>query len=265
MIQEFLEYQAKNKGLAEQSVEGYRKELKAFTRWASPRGLRWSTLTSKDVDAYVRDEQERGMKPRTIKKRVETLRLLYNWANHQGLLTENPARYTQTPKWGEELPKAADEQRIIEYIDSPATTREGMLVHAIVTLIYETGMRIGEVTSMRGTDIDTEQHTIRLTGKGNVERVVLYGKRFERYAEMMSKNHRIIFYENQETYRYMMYRELPGVNPHAIRHTFACSQLGKGMPLKSVSTLMGHKHIETTEIYARLSLDNIKNQYQQIN
>ena len=265
MIQEFLDYQAKNKGLSTSSVEGYAKELKAFIRWAAPRGLRWSTLTSQDIDQFVRDEQARGMKPRTIKKRVETLRLLFTWAIHRGKLSENPARYTQTPRWGDELPKAADEQRIIDYLDKPATSREGFIVHAIIALIYETGLRIGEVTSIKGTDINTEDKTIRIVGKGKSERIVIYGQRFKRFAEMMKKNPNTIFYENQETYRYMIYRELPGIHPHAIRHTFACSQLNKGMPLKSLGVLMGHKHQSTTEIYARLSLEQIKQQYNQIN
>ena len=63
----------------------------------------------------------------------------------------------------------------------------------------------------------------------------------------------------------MMYAELPGIHPHAIRHTFAVNQLNRGMELKTLSTLMGHKHIQTTEIYTHMLTDNVRMQYQRIN
>lgn len=265
MIQEFLQYQRANKGLSEQTLEGYMKDLKVFVRFSQSHGLRWSTITPKDLDEYVSEEHERGMQPRTIKKRVEVVRLLFSWAQHRGLLADNPARYTQTPKQAEELPKAADTDRLRKYLERDATSRESYIIHIIVALILETGMRIGEITSMRGEDIDTKNHAILVHGKGAKERYVYYGKLCERYAEAMSHRAGRIFTQAQTDYRYMMYAELPGTHPHAIRHAFAIEQLNRGLELKTLSTLMGHKHTTTTEIYTHMLTDNVRKQYQSIN
>ena len=143
MIQEFLNYQAINKGLSQPTLDGYKKDLKVFVKYAQAHGLRWSTINREDIDNYVREEVERGMKPRTIKKRVEVVRLLFTFANHKGLLTDKPARFTQVPKASEDLPKAADDEQLMMYLSRPALTRQSYIIHAITALILETGMRIG--------------------------------------------------------------------------------------------------------------------------
>ena len=265
MITKFLEYQRINKGLSEQTIEGYQKELLVFIHFGQKRNLRWSTITKEDIDNFVSDEVSRGMKPRTIKRRVECVRLLYTWACHEGILNYNPAQYTQTPKISMELPKAADMDRLRNYVNSEATSRESFIVHIICSLIMETGMRIGEITAMRGEDIDTKNNCIRIKGKGGKERIVYYGNLSAKYAKIMAIRKGQIFEETPKTYRYMMYAELPGVHPHAIRHAFACDQLNKGMDLKTLSTLMGHKHTTTTEIYAQMTNSRTRAIYNQIN
>lgn len=265
MIQRFLEYQRINKGLSEQTIEGYRKEIGHFAHYGKNLGLRWSTITAKDMEDYVKSEAERGMKPRTIKRRVEVIRLVYTWAIHEGLLTYNPAQYTQSPKIREELPKAADAERLEEYMKTEAQTRESLIVHILVALIYETGLRIGECLELRGEDFDLERNRIRVKGKGGKERYAYYSNRTMDYARMMSKRQGRIFTDDAMTYRYMMYRELPGIHPHAIRHAFAVSQLDKGMDLKTLSVLMGHKHVQTTEIYAQLSEKHTAATYKKFN
>ena len=115
------------------------------------------------------------MSARTIRKRVEVLRLIYEWALHLGLVYENPARYSQTPKIREELPKAADGAKIREYLDKPMRTAEDLQVHFLLSLILETGLRIGEALAVRGEDVDRENRSIRVRGKGAKERIVFYG------------------------------------------------------------------------------------------
>ena len=266
MIQEFIDYQQTNKGLSEQTLNGYSKDLKHFARWARPQGLRWSVLTPADLDRYVAEEKEQGYKPRTIKKRVEVVRLLLEFCRHRGYLTENVARYTQTPRWGQELPKAADKTQVLAYLSQPAETREAVIIHIVAGLILETGMRIGEVLDMRGEDIDTAAHTIFVRGKGAKERIVIYGKLSEGWCKMMAKRSGAIFGEFSDIQiRYMMYREMPTVHPHALRHTFAMTQLEEGMRLTTLAGLLGHKNTATTQIYAQATLTSAKREYKQIN
>lgn len=262
MIKEFLDFQRTNKGLRDESVQGYGKELKAFVRWALEKKLRWSELTAADMDEYVRSESERGMKPRTIKKRVEVVRLLLTWAVRTGQLTTNAAQYTQVPKVREELPKAADGEQVRAYLEQRAMSKRSYEIHAITAIIYETGLRLGEVLQLHSSDIDTKTQSIRVNdGKGGNQRIVYYSKYTAQYADELTKRGGTVFDMSDIDVRYSMYHELPGVHPHAIRHLFATEQLEKGMDLKNLSYLMGHKHVSTTEIYAKVNPTVARQQY----
>lgn len=268
MIQEFLNYQQNNKGLSAETVHGYRKELRAFVRWAQPLGMRWSTVTADVMNQYVANEHARGMSPRTIKRRVEVLRLFFSHLMHKGVIDVNPAQYTQVPKVREELPKTADADALRSYLNSTPLTRQGWLIHYVITLIMETGMRISEVVKMRGTDIDLGNRTILVRGKGGKDRYVIYGQGFEKFARMAANRKDTIIKETEERIRYMMYEELGFshvATPHSIRHLFACEQLNKGMDIKTLATLMGHKNVSTTEIYARMTKERLANMYNNIN
>lgn len=269
MIQEFLTYQRDIKGLAAQTVEGYEKELRHFIRYAQKKGLRWSSITRQDIDAYTASEGARGMKPRTIRRRVEVLRLLFTWAIHKGILTENPAQYSQTPKIRESLPKAADGEAIRRYLGTPMLTAEDLQTHFMVALMLETGMRFGEVLKLEGRDIDREQRTIRVTGKGAKERLVFYGKETEALLQHYVNVEERLTYGTERECRYMIYRHAgrfcPRIHPHAIRHTFATEQLAKGMKLKTLSTLLGHTNIATTEIYAKATAEVLATEYKSLN
>lgn len=264
MIPNFLEYQRANKGLADTTINNYRKDLRAFVDYAKPLGLHWSTITRHDIDNYVVYMREQ-YQPRTIKRRVEVLRLLYTWAIHQGLLEQNPAQYTQTPKFNQDLPKAADESAVLSYLESTPMNRTSMLVHVVVALILDTGMRIGEVLALDGRDIDTATQSIKVKGKGRKERIVYYGQNFEKYAHIISQRQGRIFDTPDITLRFMMANEIPGCHPHALRHLFAVRQLNRGMDLKTLGTLLGHKHVTTTEIYAQLRNERTRAIYQSIN
>lgn len=269
MITEFITYQQTVKGLAAETLLGYEKDLRHFVGWAQPQGLRWSTITHLDIDRYTQDEGARGMSARTIRKRVEVLRLIYEWALHLGLVYENPARYSQTPKIREELPKAADGAKIREYLAKPMRSAEDLQVHFLLSLILETGLRIGEALAVRGEDVDRENRCIKVRGKGAKERIVFYGKLTETMLQHYPITEGRLTYGNAREVRYMIYRTAgkfcPRIHPHAVRHTFACEQLAKGMSMKTLSTLMGHGHVSTTEIYAKASVETLGREYQSIN
>jgi len=270
MIKEFLTYQKEIKGLAIQTLQGYEKELAAFVKYASKRHMSWSKITKQDIDDYTAHMARYGLKPRTIRKRIEVLRLIFTWAQHEGLLDSNPAQFAQTPKAADEIPNVPEMAKIEAYLNKPAKNAEDWLVKAIASFIIETGMRIGELCGMKRTDIDREHGTIKVHGKGNRERTVYYGKRVAAFIAALNLNIATqLFPIDQEQIRWMMYRQMsPEVgrcNPHALRHAFACEQLNKGMDTKTLATLMGHKHEETTEIYARLRLSRIEQIYKQLN
>lgn len=267
MIQEFLQHQQLNKGLSAATVKTYEDDLKDFVRFAQSRKLRWSTIDQSEIEEYVLDLVEREYARTTIKKRIEVLRLMFKYQQHKGLRSNNPAWFVETPKPGEQLPNAAEEGKILAYLSSESSTRESYIIHAITALIYDTGMRIGEIEQLHGEDIDTLNKRIKVKGKGNKERYVYYSEIAEPYCDILAncKGCGQIFRQGQQYYRFAMYREIPGTNPHSIRHLFATRQLNAGMSIKIISNLLGHKNVTTTEIYAKVADKVTETEYRKFN
>lgn len=271
MIQEFINYQKQVRGLSSRTCEEYEKELRAFAIWARPQGMRWSSVTKQDIDKHTAAMTESGHKPSTIKKRVTALRSIYNYMMHEGMINESPARWCQTPRLAENLPKSADMAKIDEYLESEAKTAAQKEMHIAVALMVETGVRLSELMNMQTGDFDKRQKCIKVKGKGSRERIVFYGKRSSQALNMYKKGHqgKIIETMTDVTLRWTMYKELgkycKRIHPHQLRHTFATEMLNNGMNLKTLSVLMGHKNITTTEIYAKANASRLAKEYKQIN
>lgn len=268
MIKDFIKYQEQVRGLSPRTCHEYEKELHAFASWARMYGLRWSKIQKQDIDRHTAWMHERGLKAPTIKKRVCALRALYRWALHEGMMSENPARWCQTPRIGERLPKSASITGIDAYLKTKAGTQKEAKMHVAVALLVETGMRLGELMNVRTCDFNKENKSLRVTGKGNKERIVYYGRRSAQALNMYERNTRGHLFDGwtDEGLRWEMYRQLgkfcPRVHPHQLRHTFATEMLNQGMDLKTLSVLLGHSSVMTTEIYARAAEKRIAEQYQ---
>lgn len=269
MIEKFIQYQKQVRGLSPRTCQEYEKELRAFATWAKAEGLKWSTITKQDVDRHTSMLTERGLKPATVKKRVAAIRGIYNYFVHEGLLNTNPARFCSTPKLAERLPDRADVAQLDAYLSTWPSTGDEEGMHLAVAIMLETGVRAGELLSIKAEDIDPAAHTITVIGKGNKERIVYYGARtaFALQAYNHASRGPIFAGWTDAKLRWEMYREVgpyaPRCHPHMLRHTFASVMINRGMDVKTLSTIMGHQHMETTEIYAKLNTTQIGARYNQ--
>lgn len=266
MIREFIKYQNNVRGLSPRTLEEYEKNLKQFVTWAQPRGLRWSTICKQDIDSWTMEMTSSGIKAATVKQRISTLRTMFAWMEHEGMRADNPARYCQTPKIAEKLPSAADMDAIDAYLGTPSVTKEERDVKMLTAIICETGCRLSEALKMRKSDF--QQCGIRIKGKGGLERIVFYGHRTRNAIRAAAPTGDELFEGwSDVSIRYAMYRTLgtviPSVHPHMLRHTFAMQALNNGIAINEVSQLLGHKHITTTQIYARAAVTTLQQHYQQ--
>lgn len=266
MIKEFIKYQMNVRGLSPRTLEEYEKNLKQFVIWAQPHGLRWSTISKQHIDKWTAEMTTNGIKAATVKQRISTLRTLFAWMQHEGIREDNPARYCQTPKIAEKLPSAADMDAIDAYLSTPSVTKEERDVKMLTAIICETGCRLSEALNIRKSDF--QQCGIRIKGKGGYERIVFYGQRTKNAIRAAAPTGDVLFEGwSDVSIRYAMYRTLgnviPSVHPHMLRHTFAMRALNSGMAMNEVSQLLGHKHITTTQIYARAAVNTLQKHYQQ--
>lgn len=263
MIETFEAYLTHNRGLSANTVKAYGDALRSFARHqktVSP-GTRWSTVTKSQIDDYVAYLVNAHLKPATIKQHISALRTFYKTIMAMGMMEKNPARYVSTPQLGQPLPKTIEREAILKALASTGTTPKAK---AVIAIIYETGIRLGELLTMRKEDISKADHAIRVHGKGNKERTVYYGELTRQYgngwdfAPIDPREVRRMVFESLKPVS-----NAPQLSPHALRHTFASELINNGMSMEAISKLLGHTHLETTEIYARMSNATAKQQYRQ--
>lgn len=261
MITTFISYLRTNRGLAENTCRSYEKALRSFVNYISVTdpSKRWSTITKADIDDYVKQLVELGMKPATIKQQIAALRTFYKTVMALGYINDNPARYVSTPKLEEALPKTIEPEAIAAALNASTTDRQAK---AVIAIIFETGMRLQEVLDMKREDIDSAHQAITVFGKGGKQRVVYYGDLTKKYggkwrpARYSQRDVRRLVYDALKPYSHAQQ-----LSPHALRHTYASCLLNNGMDIHTIQQLLGHTHIETTEIYAKLTNEHTRNLY----
>lgn len=267
MIQEYLHYIKAVKGLSENTIEGYRKDLQQFVLFAKEKGLRWSTLTEHDIDSWLASMAAQGLAGKTRNRRLSALRTLLAWAQHKGMLTTNAARYCQSAKTQETLPQAMSVEKIDAYLKNRQTSTSSIITALMVSIMLETGMRLSETMAIKVEDINTAEKTIRTIGKGGRERFVIYGQRTEKELQqwLPAPKGRLLPPWSPSGFRAMIEEQLEPytgkMHPHQLRHTFATEMLNNGMPITTLSTLMGHQHSSTTEIYSKVAKRTAQREY----
>lgn len=263
MIDNFIAYLTTNRGLSANTAKAYREALHDFAAWASDNrpGTTWRSVTKQQIDEYVCTMVAEESAPATIKQHISALRTFYKTCAALGQQIDNPARYVSTPKLGQQLPKTIERDAIKGALTSPTVSIE---TKAVIAIIYETGIRLQELLDIKAEDIDGKTMTIKIHGKGNKERVVYYGELTKQYGRhLRPKNY------SQRKVRHMVYTALKpfskgtNLSPHALRHTYAAELVNNGMSIEAISKLLGHEHIETTEIYAKLANATTQTLYNQ--
>lgn len=263
MITTFANYLIYNRGLSQKTVQTYSDNLHAFAKYAKANceHKRWSEITKKEIDQYVIFLVEAGMKPASIKQHISTLRTFYKTCMAMGAKIENPARYVSTPKLADPAPKIIEKEAIQKALNSNLNSA---VSKAIISIIFETGIRLQELLDLKPEDINPMNHAIMIHGKGNKERTVYYGPLTERFFGAWEYGK-----YTQRDVRHIVFDALkpcsnaPQLSPHALRHTYASELINNGMSIETIAKLLGHTHIQTTEIYAKLSNESARSSYNQ--
>ena len=266
MIREFQDYCRHNLGLAESTVSEYGKDLHYFVSWLQKTAgvQRWGMVKRSTVEAWVKMQHEQGTQAATIKRRISSVRRLYQWAWLQGLCKVNPAKFVSTPKMAVKLPN------VMQLDDIKAAINDaniGLNTRAMIAVMAEAGLRISEAMRIKDEDFDSVNRTIRVTGKGNKERVVYYGDATARMMALGGFRWKCNEHDSERQRRYDVWHALyqhcrnERCNPHSLRHTFASKMVENGVGLSELAMIMGHASVQTTERYTHLCSDAVRESY----
>jgi len=267
----FRMYEADKKleGFSPHTLKAYGLQMKLLIRYLGDKNIEEVTLP--ELKQYLIN-QTQHLKPSSLSHRVRFIKSFFRWAYDEALTSRNTASKLREPKLGDRIPKALSEEDL-------ETLREGCttpLEHALVEFLYSTGCRLGEVTNLNISDIDWDNRTVIVVGKGNKEREVYFSTRcaiwLKKYLEQRSRvhhrrgSHDALFVTERDPHRmsaaqvrYILKRIARRANvdanvyPHKLRHSYATHLLDNGAPLEVIQSFLGHSKLETTRLYAQLS------------
>jgi site-specific recombinase XerD len=267
--------------LAPSSVAVYRRDLTAFVDWASGRSLEGpGSVGRRDLRRYLAGLTRDGYAPRTVARKASVLRRYFRWAEQSGRCVGDPCVGLSVPAGAARLPEVLSESAVDSLLDGrrPATAADDPLRRlrddAVLELLYGSGLRVAELCSLRPSDLDLLRARVRVTGKGDKQRLLPLSspavQALERFREAHAAAERPggadpadgdTLFRNQrgrplsprDVRRILDRRAAEPTHPHALRHTFATHLLDGGADLRAVQELLGHESLGTTQVYTHVS------------
>lgn len=282
-IQDYLSYIQSEKNYSAHTFDAYKKDLFSFSDFLKSEQKEKVNLDSirrKDLKNYLIYLSQRGFDPASIQRKLSTLRSFFKYLQRRLKVKVNPASSLEAPKRKKRLPRALSWPQVKSLLEPSLyqKEKEGLRDRAILELLYNTGLRLAEISSLKRGYIDFQAGEIKVLGKGNKERIVPIGENAAKILTgyLDSKNSKDDFIFSNKYGEKLGRRGIARVvkkygakvieekkfSPHVLRHSFATHLLDEGANLLAVKEMLGHEKLSTTQIYAHVSLDRVKKVYQ---
>jgi integrase/recombinase XerC len=281
-IQDYLSYIQSEKNYSPHTFAAYKKDLFSladFLKLEQKGKITPDLIRRKDIQNYLIHLSQKGFDPASIQRKLSTLRSFFKYLQRRLKVKANPASSLEAPKRKKRLPRALSWPQVKSLLE-PSLYRkekEGLRDRAILELLYNTGLRLAEISSLKRGDIDFQAGEIKVLGKGNKERIVPIGENAAKILTgyLDSKNSKDDFIFSNKYGEKLGRRGIARVvkkygakvieekkfSPHVLRHSFATHLLDEGANLLAVKEMLGHEKLSTTQIYTHLSLNRLKEVY----
>ena len=283
LFEEFLEsLTAKNQ--SSYTVTSYQEDLLQFEQFLCQESLLLNDVDYKVIRNYLSYLYSKNYSKRTIARHISALRSFYKFLMKNNIITKNPMKLISNPKLEHTLPKFLYFNELEDLLAVPdSSTPLGMRDSVLLELLYSTGVRVSELVAIQIKNIDFYDRRIKVLGKGNKERYVLYGTRLDHLMKAYLEEARKDLLKGKQNdclllnhlgnplttagVRTILNKVIEKgalqfhISPHVLRHTFATHMLDEGADLKSVQELLGHENLSTTQIYTHVSNEHLRKVY----
>lgn len=281
-VDAYLAHLTRERRLAPRTAAAYRRDLDLLLVFCSDSEIDdWKKIDAHWVRAFAAEQHRRGLSGRSVQRLLSALRGLFNYLLREGQLDANPATTVSAPRDARHLPKDLDPDRVGQLLDTPPSDALETRDLAMLELFYSSGLRLSELVSIDLTDLDLEDGTVLVTGKGNKSRVLPVGRKARqalaqwlRTRSAMARHDEVALFVGrgggrlnvrsvqQRLKRWALKAGLDThVHPHMLRHAFASHLLQASGDLRSVQELLGHADISTTQIYTHLDFQHLAQVY----
>ncbi len=281
LIGEYLDAIWLERGLSENTLAAYRRDLAQLARALGRRGVSLGDASQADLQAIVAERFEAGYKARSSARWISCIKGFYRHLAAVGRLSADPASHLEAPKLGRSLPGTLSEAEIERLLAAPDTeTPLGLRDRAMLELLYASGLRISELVSLTSSAVNLQQGVVRVVGKGGKERLVPMGMEAQqalvdfvahgrsellagRVTDALFPSSRARAMTRQTFWHAIKrYAQLAGIHrsisPHTLRHAFATHLLNHGADLRAVQMMLGHADLTTTQIYTHVAQARLK-------
>ena len=281
----YLEYLKYQKNYSSHTILNYKIDIEEFLEYLNREGLNYKSVVYSDIRFFLMYlKNEKKDKNSSIDRKLSSLRGFYQYLANEGVVKNNVFTLLNGPKKEKKLPRYFEYNELEDlFMACDLSTSLGQRDRLILEMLYATGVRVGELVSIKVSDIHFSSRHILILGKGNKERIVPYGDYCEEilkkylkdgYLELNKKNNSYLFLNNrgdkltERGVRYLLEQIIEKtsiqkhISPHMIRHSFATHLLNQGCDLTTVQKLLGHESIKATQIYTHVTTDRLKNVYE---
>ncbi len=282
LIDNFIAFISLEKNLSKNTTDSYYLDLKSFLTFVNDYNLNLQDVSTETIVDFIGYKIDNGYSHRSLARLLSSLRTFYRYLLFEELIEKNPLQQIESPNTKKKLPEYLTQKEIellMEEIDN--STPRGKRDLAIVELMYSAGLRISEVCSLLLRNINLKEQYILIYGKGSKERYIPLGDiALERIIDYLdngrtkiarTNNYDEVFLSErlgkplsrqalwQMIKKYALKSGISkNIKPHMLRHSFATHLIEGGADLRSVQELLGHKDINTTQIYTHLNTTNLK-------
>ncbi|MEY8765898.1 MULTISPECIES: site-specific tyrosine recombinase/integron integrase [Francisella] len=273
-INSFLDNLLYLKNYSQQTIDNYRRDLVQLND-SIDNNKDISQLKNNDILAWIKKLHAQGNSSSTLQRKLSSLRSFYNFLVNNEIIQNNPTTGIKAPKNSKKLPKAINTDELAYLLDIKPTNNIEARDIASFDLLYSCGIRLSELASIELKDINIDQKSIRVIGKGNKERIAYFGNKtltnLDRWLNIRDaynpKCNYLFISQNGEhlTNRSIQKRieifaqkyATKHIHPHMLRHSFATHVLDSSKDLLAVKDLLGHADISSTQIYTHLNFQQL--------
>lgn len=286
----YLRHLKIERNLAKNTILAYKRDLAQFETSCEGQDLGEDITEIEDthISEFMLELMDADVSKRSVSRKLSALRGLFTYLRQRDLIAVDPSAKIDSPKYGTKIPEILSLDEVERLIDAPdVTTPEGHRDKTMLEVLYDTGLRVSELVYLNMREVDLAQSALRVTGKGQKQRIIPFGEyaqeALEEYLDVTrdqllarvggaktssfvfvtrrgSAMTRQAFWKNIKRYAQLADITKP-ISPHKLRHSFATHMLERGMDLRIVQTLLGHADISTTQIYTHVANERLKRVY----
>lgn len=283
LLAQYLEYIEVEKGLSQNTLDAYRRDLSSFLELCSSlEADEIVQINRSHLNSYIKDLREKQYSATSVMRKIASLRGFFKWLCANEHCVQNPTLTLEQPRVPRKLPKVMSISEIENILKQHLNKRETL----IIELLYGCGLRVSELVGLKTNSVDLSASYLKCSGKGSKERLVPVGRKAKEALKeyfplrdflikkfnLDTKNLFILdngrFLTRQDVYNFIHEQGKKihkNISPHTLRHSFATHLLENGADLRIVQELLGHSDVSTTQLYTHISKKRLKEVYFSIN